>query len=102
MSTLLSMILGLRHGGWELNADEATGLGGAEGGACWALDSSMLCVRYWSCGGGGGGKGALISNVERVEGAVRGRSMLRRSANDGPEGGISGIGGMGSSSSVAL
>lgn len=34
MSTLLSMILGLRHGGWELNADAATGLAGAEGGAC--------------------------------------------------------------------
>lgn len=112
----LSMILGLVSGGCELKAERRTadGVSGVAGVAAAAAEAVMeeeeVDVKTAGhfgarkeversgkdCGKCARGKGGG-SNVICDDGAVRGRSMLTRSANDGAEGGTTGNGGIGSS-----
>lgn len=121
MSMELSMIFGLVSGGCELNAERRTadgvsGVAGAAAGAAGAAEAAEAVIEEEvdakavghfvarkeversgkDCGtcerGNGGG-----SNATCDDGAVRGRSMLTRSANDGAEGGTTGNGGIGTS-----
>lgn len=110
----LSMILGEVYGGCELNAEARTACLGCVSGA----EAEREAWLGFHCGalkldlrsGNGGGRGRVLRggiagagcggggwNAFWVEGAVRGRSRLTRSAKDGAVGGTTGNAGMGSS-----
>lgn len=121
----LSMILGEVYGGWELKAEAATaclmtvrvsgaeaeraawlgfhwgalkldlrsGNGGGRGRVLRGGRTGTCCGCDCDCAGGGGGGGGWKADC--VVGAVRGRSELTRSANDGAVGGMMGKLGMG-------
>lgn len=82
-----------------LKLDLRSGNGGGRGrvrrGGSWVVVDAGWDCDCDGCGGGGGGGGGWKALC--VEGAVRGRSRLTRSAKDGAVGGTTGNPGMGSS-----